>query len=416
MGVCLLCSSEISNCATCSDDGLKCLTCEPTYYLFSLQNNGINNACVSCNEDNQYKKTEPANGNSGQCDICSNAIDRCLNCRGNSNKCERCESGFSLWNADSNTADFELCVTCTSATLFKSGSPAVCQACSSALLNCHTCSPDGTTCLTCLEGQYLFKSNENGVFDSCIACEEATQYISGLNCNRCTQFNSDCVECRGDTATCSKCRSGLYLWDNNNDRITETCDDCSADGRVRTGQSDGSGVCRRCNYFVTGCTKCSSDGSSCLECDGGNYPFRSVSGAANNDLCFACDHPSTLIDSGSCFHCSEKIPACDVCNGDPVTNGCLRCQSNFFLFKSSESLPIYDQCVPCTGTDKVKVGANTGHGMCQRCSVRFDGCQDCNINQCTTCSGVLKLYLLENGVFNDDCNPCTAQTVYVQSG
>ncbi len=125
---------------------------------------------------------------------------------------------------------------------------AECKVCAESINNCQRCSRDGSVCLQCKPTFKLHSNSNNGVFDRCVACDQANQYVttsvgdgSGslkilqkllINhffvdiCHYCSESIAFCGECGGNPNKCTKCSEG-YLFDTDgNTSDYEQCNRC----------------------------------------------------------------------------------------------------------------------------------------------------------------------------------------------
>jgi proprotein convertase subtilisin/kexin type 5 len=418
LGVCASCSSRLTNCLECSKDGTQCLKCNAgSDYLYqsTYKTTAMYDSCVTCNSPTQYQLTQPTASASGKCERCSTAIPNCSQCNNNSAACNVCATNYYLRDLDGN-GSYEACDTCALATLYKEGN--VCKTCSSKIAKCLECTSTGSACTKCTNGNYLYSSNNDGVFDSCIPCSLATQYVLSGNdqgagvCTLCVRTDSNCLECSGSPSTCTKCSGVLVRWDPNNDGAYNSCNSCSSNALFKVG-SAGTGFCRRCSSSITNCAECNSSGSICTKCNSNNF-LHDPSNDSVFTQCVACattssqyKSSSSTDGSGICRNCNASISGCAECRND--SSQCYVCTSNLHLFSTDTDYTKNEACLACSSqANHFLIGGNEGDGICRPCNFRFPNCQTCNADQCLTCSGSYKLFLTQNGNNSDDCDLCSA--------
>ena len=280
------CYKCINGCKKCSN-GNDCEECDTGYYYLFQSCYKCDSACVSCTSSNN-----------------------CLNCyMGNylsNGKCIKCDTSCKQCKYSPT-----YCISCKN-TLFYLSSNNSCLACNEP---CRTCS-DQITCLSCIDGYYLYKgtcykcnSNCKEPIDNCIClnCEEG-YYLLDQHCLKCDQ---KCKTCQDTAGKCLTCNEKYYLSSNN------LCSECQApcntciDEKICTSCVDNyfffSGNCYPCNINC----KTSFDGCRCATCKEGYY--------FNQYQCLKCDQN------------------CKTCSGS--NSKCLSCYSNKFLFNNS--------CIDC---------------------------------------------------------------------
>ncbi len=204
---CVLCSSVIAYCLTCSDS-LTCNSCD-----YSLTPSG--STCLpTCSDVN--------------CLSCSFSVPLTI--------CSQCSSGFIV---DPNNQ--QVCISCASGTYYNSSTIA-CTACSSVITYCLTCSsstsctscdyslaPSGSTCLPtcsdvnclscsfsvptgiicnfCASGYIINSSNQSQY----VVCSTGTYYNSStLTCTKCNSVLQYCTDCTSITL-CNSCDYSLII-------------------------------------------------------------------------------------------------------------------------------------------------------------------------------------------------------------
>lgn len=344
----------MGGCTKCSRDGTVCLECPVGKYLFSTNNNGIYNNCVSCNLPSQYKVRNQSGTETGYCDYCSNAVDFCENCNNDPLHCLTCKANTYLWSTDAVAADYEECSRCFSNTYYQENG--ICKPCDVKFSNCLTCSADGSSCTKCKINNYFLAG-------ACVSCTARSQFIdSGVpsdgsgSCSLCSSEIVGCQYCDGDKTKCAQCNAGLFRWDPAADGVYTQCIACSETNRVKSGSSGGVEICARCSSLMPNCATCNPAGTVCTQCSAGKFLQATVLGGLVNS-CTLCDSDrkykvdKTIVDgTGQCNFCTESITGCNICNVDAITTTreCLWCNPALYLFKSTASLAFYDQCVACT--------------------------------------------------------------------
>ncbi|CAD5126277.1 DgyrCDS14434 [Dimorphilus gyrociliatus] len=188
--LCQLCG--IGECQTCSvpssESGLVCLTCSNKFYLNSNDCGHCPKFCKECSYNQKYKCTKCYNRYAKASD------GTCVPCPSN---CETCTA-----NADKTTR----CTKCISNT-YSLKHDGTCLLCSdAAFANCATCGPTPSSgkakCHSC-SGGFTLQDDEL----ACLPCS-----ITG--CELCAHGQ-----------TCSKCKSGFYLF-NFNRECARKCFEC----------------------------------------------------------------------------------------------------------------------------------------------------------------------------------------------
>lgn len=289
------------------------------------------------------------------CKNCTSGLDsNCIVCSGDPTKCDRCRDGYYRVNL----LKEEICQTCTDCvdnyhyiTGSKDGT-GVCELCEVNIPGCVTCSRDGTHCLSCVQGKYLFSSAnlKNDTYDQCVECTDNNQYVktahvnnSGGVCEYCKNAFENCDECNGDLTSCEKCLAGFYQFDlDENTAGFEKCISC-----VETLFYKQETVCRLCNRNIPHCLECNQDGSLCEKCEKNYFKYKT---SQEYDTCLPCNlAPEYKINPdstglGQCELCINTNSLCVDCNGNP--NLCSSCIADYYTYDTANN-DVLNACVKC---------------------------------------------------------------------
>ena len=157
----------------------------------------------------------------GQCSLCSEAIDGCSTCN-SATVCTACSIDGLTTNAD--------------------GSACICDVSNrpNAILD------ESTGFCSCADGYHLHPT---------LGCSTCEYLIPG--CRECAETSTDTGISLDHYRMAGPSASENYL----------TCSTCDDQGRfVNTGSSSGVVRCEACQVAFDGCTACENDGSTCSQC------------------------------------------------------------------------------------------------------------------------------------------------------
>lgn len=224
-GQCLPC---LSNCRVCSGNAQAvCLRCGLGFYL-----NQNTSTCMSCPSNcyfcNMQGCLSCAHGYSLSTNMTclANCQPPCATCSStNPSSCITCLFGY---NNQSNTCVPQtsctngICVNCPIGSIPSNTSIGTCTQCTGS--NCARCSSaNPSTCITCLNGNYL---NSNSACVSCPSqCATCTSPSNCLTCASgftlsnlpvaspgvCVQCKGQCSQCMGNPYICTACNPGFSL-------------------------------------------------------------------------------------------------------------------------------------------------------------------------------------------------------------
>jgi hypothetical protein len=365
-GIVVLCSVATPDCDQCEMNGLNCGFCKPGFYVFESKSGTI---CVRCDEPGLLIR-------GFACQRCAEVFPNCQRCQSNQDSpskliiCQTCQSGFALrvWSAVESR--YQNCETCQMGEFEKvtNTGESFCELCSNAITGCSKCSNGGQDCLVCDASNSLFK-NPNGRW-SCVNCLLPIYFLKGSktpdcegDCCLCTVAIENCLECKGDINTCSKCQEGYLLHSSNNNGVFDTCVPCKEPNQIRNEKqllTSGLAVCDHCSTRIANCKDCYGNSDHCLMCNHGFYRTASLPGG-NYDACTPCTQNGFYPDGeanglGYCQRCIDIIPGCQSCNG----KSCSKCIDPLFL-----SSPSNDSCIECLGLeDSRNIDEETGLAVC----------------------------------------------------
>ena len=378
--VCSQCNDEVHNfCKFCAQKD-KCSEC---YAGYIPDKNG---KCIKC-EKNCLKCDSKYLNECKSClkgygllffDCLKCVDENCIECNGDTYKCNRCKNGFVLINEKCEkkdtlckTYDSEgKCTECIGATYLEDG---MCIECNkNGIENCAKCSKnnDGEVkCTSCLPGfayynNYCYKYEEEnkceaGDIYKCLKCEQ--NYV--LYEDECYKCGEGCLKCQivDNEYNCIECYSGYLLTDN------KICDQCP-DGCESCILSNGEETCTSClPGFVLNNGKCDDCKLGCGEC-------------TVNKECSFCSkkfgNKATTLDKNTkkCVICDE---GCERCRFDSGENKCEVCSFGYVM---------------------------NSDGKCKKCNSLLTGCFACdyNLNNKLEC----KLCLSEYTLYNGECKIC----------
>ena len=376
--VCLACPAGCQRCT----ESLTCYYCRDGWYEYK---GGCYQVCPA-------GTIGDSRGGNWKCVPCNEPCKTCIN---HPSYCTSCLNGMGYLQT---SANMQSCVlSCVPGTYASEG---VCQVCD---FRCATCLGSASNCLSCPDGQILYKGGcwavcpaiqlqAVGMNASCVDnCPDGYFKLSATECSPCS---IQCTTCEGGPSNCTSCLHGsvsvngtcVTQCGENEFNFQGVCVACSescygcanspqnclecASGYVKTGSICEPG-CLSYQFFETRQKRCISCGPGCATCSSYNY-------------CTSCQNPAITPRSGVCSSCPYPCATCD------GAGACTSCLSGFYYFQGS-----------CQTT--CPVGASPVNGICQcssgivslgqcvsTCGSGFtaiDGsCQPCNPN-CADCSG-----------------------------
>ncbi|EAR92882.2 transmembrane protein, putative (macronuclear) [Tetrahymena thermophila SB210] len=442
---CLPCPYNCQNCtsqdpSTCTSCIIKLSPCLQSYqcqfpsgYYFDSQCKKIScpNNCSRCNENGCFQCNDSyfiVQSNNKL--ICQNCHGSCLNCSGSlSNQCTQCISSLVFYNNQ--------CLTqCPQG--YYQNSQNVCVICPSNL-NCASCQ-NSTQCTTCKNGYYM-STQQNTQQQVCMPCDPACKLCTGPT-------SSNCLGCLAGQQVCNNCAAGYF-------QDGQTCFKMSSQS-ICSNQTFPNYVKYYCQKCPTNCLTCNQN--SCTQCINNTYylftdgtcqqcsqSIQNCLTCLNQTVCSSCQNGFRL-DSQSglclpycppvdgyyqlpdltcttcpqgCLKCSQqgsKFVQCSSClDGyylDPNTNLCFTCSSNCLLCNDANS------CAKCSINNYLMPAINNQPSFCvASCQPGYyketDSrlCIQCNIDNCTQCTGPTSCSICSAGYFIDiiykTCNQCS---------
>lgn len=129
-----------------------------------------------------------------------------------------------------------------------------CISCSdSGNIYCTSCSSDGSQCLSCAQGTYLYQNN---CLDQCV--DSTYPSVTAGACLPCGISN--CAKCSSNVNICNECLTNFYL------TSAGTCVLDCPDGTTEVTLANGALVCQSCK---SGCQLCQNGGDECVQCQNG---------------------------------------------------------------------------------------------------------------------------------------------------
>ncbi|XP_073526785.1 proprotein convertase subtilisin/kexin type 5 isoform X1 [Phyllobates terribilis] len=355
------CVSCADGCKECSaDDPDLCSSCFASYYMFE-------NFCYTVCPDSTY-----SNDSIMRCFPCELSCFTCTE-----NECIYCEEGFYLTDG--------ACVSDCGLGFYSDDVDRECDAC---YRTCDTCTgPDYDECTTC-KPKLQFQSGK------CVnPSGQKEERLPGTYWNEYNKqyepCDDTCQTCNTSSITCTSCRSGTFLHeedcipscptgtfsnarDKRCEKCTEDCEMCTENNECLMCARDylHNGRCyKKCpeGFFGQGqgCTECDED---CRTCE------------KTTDYCLSCHAPKVLQQATCMITCPAKFTdingICKHCPFDCMScvdeETCTACLPYYFLHedKCLSSCPdgYYeedDSCVSC-------------HSMCAKCSgPDRDDCEKC---------------------------------------
>ena len=384
-----VCQSCSTGCQRCTQN-LICYYCADGYYSYKGN-------CYSVCPAGTIGDRSSGNW---QCKPCNSPCKTCIN---HPSYCTSCLNGMGYLQT---SAVAQSCVlSCVDGTFAEGG---VCQVCD---FRCATCLGSPTNCISCPDGQVLFKG---GCWANCPAislqrvgqnasctdiCPNGFYKRSATGCSPCA---IECTTCEGGPTNCTSCLHGSvsvsgtctikcgeneFNFQGHCLACSKSCYGCQynpqnclqcADGYVKTGSICQQG-CLSHQYYDNNQRKCISCSSECATC-------------SSHSHCTTCRKSDIKPRGGVCSNCPYP---CGTCDG---TGACTSCLSGCYYFQGScrtscphgarpvsgvcrcdSGIVSLGQCVTSCGT-----GFTAIEGSCQPCN---PNCAECsrNVNHCTKC-------------------------------
>ena len=406
--------SSIEGCINCLTND-ECIFCNQGYYLLGglcykcikgcgiCRNNKTCDYCLSGFEltsDNHCKLTNNFDFNITLYNYYKEELlkqncsyDTCLSCYFNSEKCEKCKSGYYSYRGR-------------------------CLPCSSNCLDCQNYNYQ-QFCWKCENG---YKVNNRGecelicIDENCLDCFlfrgrqicekcKSGHVKDGLysNCLLCSNLCKECYYIYG-TEYCSECYEGYYL-------KNKTCIKCSDENCLNCHMNNEEE--ERCTYCKSGyeingknCSLCTLE--NCLNCyfyEGKEKCLRCEYGYINNGKgeCFKlvfqdekCNSYKFINGTAICYGCNNGYELINgICSLICLVSNCLNCfyKNSCSQCKNGYKLE-YNKCVKCIDSNCNK--CDDYKYICTECNdetILYDGdcvfnssyCQQININYCKYC-------------------------------
>ncbi|XP_056379292.1 proprotein convertase subtilisin/kexin type 5 isoform X1 [Hyla sarda] len=356
------CVSCAMGCKQCSaDDPDLCSSCFANYYMFE-------NSCHAVCPDNTYSRDAIM--------ICLPCEPTCLSCV--EDECIVCKKGFYLKDG--------VCVTDCGLGFYADDVDRECDSC---FRTCDVCTgPAYDECTTC-KPNFQFQNGK------CVS--SSGHYIRGPPGSYWNEYekayqpcDDTCLTCNTSSITCTSCRSGKYLHEEDcisscpkgtfNNIKDRRCEKCTEDCEMCTENNE----CLKCTHDYLHDGRCYKkcpegffgQGQGCTECD---EDCRSCDRSA--DYCLSCHAPKILQQAtcistcpvkfiemnGICKHCP---PDCLSCVNEEI---CAACMPDYFLHKDKclslcpdgfygeDGNCVYCDpvCAKCSGPD---------HDDCEKCA------------------------------------------------
>lgn len=277
----------------------------------------------------------------------------------------------------------------------------VCEVCD---FRCATCIGSATNCISCPDGQLLYKG---GCWATCPAILLSVTGTSGAACvdecpsgfwkvsnSECAPCSPQCTTCEGGPNNCTSCLhgsvsakgtcttqcgenefsfSGVCVSCSDScygcERTPQNCIEC-ARGYVRTGSICQKG-CLNTQYYDNTERKCKTCSANCKTCSSFSY-------------CTSCPSAGIVPRGGVCSECPYPCATCD------VTKQCTTCLSGFYHFQGKCTKTCPNGAVPRDGACRCLSGIISNGACVASCNSGFTSingnCQPCNSN-CAECSG-----------------------------
>ncbi|ELP89916.1 hypothetical protein EIN_473240 [Entamoeba invadens IP1] len=388
-GECVDCS-DIVGCLFCSQTEYKCYRCDVNYYLDNKICSQCSPTCNGCNTTTgyctkcqiNYVVTDPI---SRVCESCQIFDFNCVDCEGGgSRSCYNCRDGYYPdpstgkciscdLTCESNSCDVHtgVCKQCVNDkfVLKNSTGSVSCEACSAFDSNCFECSTTSRKCIICIKGYYPstvspFKcipcdtSCQNGcdtIYGNCYSCSSDQYTINSetpTKCQKCTDYDSNCLACSTTSRGCISCTPNSSYLDGNKCKMCDnTCSRCSITGSCILCKS---GYVPSIDTTSKGCISCSQFDSKCITCE-----------LATQRKCKKCVfgyYPST---AGTCVECDPSCNGNDKC--DQLSGLCFSCTNNYVV-----TSPSTITCVNCSVFDEhCDDCGNSGQRICLKCKVGY---------------------------------------------
>ncbi|EWS76484.1 zinc finger lsd1 subclass family protein (macronuclear) [Tetrahymena thermophila SB210] len=448
--VCKLCSQKYLNCQQCNLT--QCIQCQPTYFLYNgtctnicptgyFQDTSIsiqkctkcsNTSCQTCDpslsskcltcSNLQYKQGDNCVDNcdsnmfpnsSRVCTLCSSKFIGCLQCT--STQCLSCVNSTDYLDKQNNSCGS----TCPQST-FKdsSGTPPsnVCTACDS---NCKSCEQVSTQCTSCNNDKYL-----QGI--TCqSSCDSSYYPNSDRKCTICSSKFPNCTQCTA--SQCFQCNLPYFFVEGQSTcqiqcpqgygpistATNNTCKPCT-NNDCKSCQSSNLNLCDSC---YPNSSKPYLSGTSCISSCASNEYVESATNkcilcslktqgcdTCTETACKSCSTQYLDVTTGKCVDdcvtlslksIETPIKKCvlDCVTIDPLMTFCVNCQTDAI----SKTM-----CLECENGKYLDQGLCQGscpggkypdiNSICQPCSNKFEGCNKCTFNSCTSCLDSTQYY------------------------
>lgn len=330
-----------------------------------------------------------------ECVPCNSPCKTCMN---HPSYCTSCEAGKGYLQT---SAVMQSCVQiCNDGTYANNG---VCEVCD---FKCATCIGSSTNCISCPDGQLLYKG---GCWAACPAILLSNTGTGGASCvdecpagfwkysnSECAPCSPQCTTCSGGPDNCTSCLHGAVAskgtcsvnCGENEFNFHGTCVSCSescygcqltpqnclecARGYVRTGSICEKG-CLSSQYYDNAQRKCLACSPNCKTCSAYDY-------------CTTCPNEGITPRGGVCSQCPYPCATCD------VTGTCSSCLSGFYYFQGSCQKSCPAGASPANGVCRCLSGIVSNGNCVSSCASGFTSingnCQPCNSN-CAECSGTI---------------------------
>ncbi|KAL4494135.1 hypothetical protein ABPG72_016091 [Tetrahymena utriculariae] len=346
--VCTVCSSKFIGCLSCTST--QCLSCvNSSDYL-----DKVNNSCGSACPQGSFKDssgTPPSN-------VCTTCDNSCKTCEQVSTQCTSCDNNKYLQGT-----------TCQSScdSNYYPNSDRKCIICSSKFPNCTQCT--ASSCLQC-NLPYFFVEGQNTCQNQCPKGYGSIINVTNNTCKACT--NSDCQSClASNLSLCDSCypnSSKPYLSE------TACVSQCTSNEYVET----SSNKCILCSLKTQGCDTCTE--TSCKSC---STQYLNVINGSCVDDCSPLKKVETPIKEcvQDCVTIDPSFIFCVSCQIDPSNNKiCLVCENGKYLDQSL--------CLSSCPDGKYP----DSNSICQLCGNKFQGCNKCTSNTCSSCQDSTQFY------------------------
>ncbi|KAL4463122.1 hypothetical protein ABPG74_007123 [Tetrahymena malaccensis] len=250
--------------------------------------------------------------------------------------------------------------------------------------NCLECDQkDQNVCLQCKQG---FKLNQNQKCIEELRCDNESYLDDSNKCKKCSNELQNCLECESNKI-CKKCSNSFVL-------------------------QNGKCICDQNNYLKgqNECVKCQDSFPNCFQCDQNLGCIKcSANYQLHNNQCFPCKKGEQDFKNSNCQKC--LVLNCKICS--EYSDKCQECENRYELKQ--------EKCeqIQCEQSQLF----NQDSKICEQCSLKFENCNQCNQNECQSCSE--KFYLdrqtkkcvniCPKGTFinNNQCEPCKQKNCLV---